>query len=190
MNCVLTFQNTQSETEHQKHAHSLRTYLSALGIWKAFMVTAVCLHRACFSIFACARASRFKPQTPCSRSINKPLISCLRWVWWSCAGQQTALATCVLCRSRLASKANIWKRNRILVKPGAQLMLFALKHFLKKISWEDSCAEELLLLYSFPLFPSFLPLWLAECSRQSITQNQKIMKLLLNLPSGLAFMAF
>ncbi len=142
INCVLTFQNTQSETEHQKHAHSLRTYLSALSIWKAFMVTAVCLHRACISIFACARASRFKPQTPCSRSINKPLISCRRWAWWSCAGQRTALATCVLCRSRLASKANIWERNRILVKPRAQLMLFALKTFLKKISWEDSCAKE------------------------------------------------
>ncbi len=170
-----------SETEHQKHPHSLLKYLSALSIWKAFIVTEVCLHRACFSIFACARASRFKPQTPCSRSINKALISCRCWVWWSGVGQRTALATCVLCRSRLASKANIWKRNRILVKPGAQLMLFALKTFLKKSPERIPVLKNylslsflllFLILYSFTFSHSFLPLRLAECSRQSITQNQ------------------
>lgn len=54
-----------------------------------------------------------------------------RWVLWSSPGQRTTLGTCVMCRPRPASKANIWKRNRILVKPGAELMLFALKTFLK-----------------------------------------------------------
>lgn len=147
-----------NETEHQKHPHSLLKYLSALSIWKAFIVTEVCLHRACFSIFACARASRFKPQTPCSRSINKALISCRCWVWWSGVGQRTALATCVLCRSRLASKANIWKRNRILVKPGAQLMLFALKTFLKKSPERIPVLKNYLSLsLSFSYFSSSIP---------------------------------
>lgn len=93
--------------------------------------TAKRFHRTCISIFASSELHHetLTLQTPNTllpqHKQTKDFLP--RWVLRS----SPALGTCVMCRPRPASKANIWKRNRILVKPGAELMLFALKTFLK-----------------------------------------------------------